>query len=287
MSEKPIVAFYHKDCVDGTTSAAVVLNKFPYAKVFPVGFDTAAVDFAVAKSEITGETKVIFVDISVGLEEIMGLASEILVIDHHISEKERVEELVKSQDTITYIFDIAESGASLAFKYFFPEETVPTLVRYVQDIDLWNNIYVPKSSWLHQYMSTLRNQPDRVLPLLGAESDVEKYIALGKVLADYVDLEVTSSIERDPLYISFAEYKVPAFNITEHQSKAGNILSLKTNKAVIMYTIKGEHTRLSIRSSTGCVPNALAVAQFFGGGGHDHAAGATVVTETFLALLKA
>ena len=81
--------------------------------------------------------------------------------------------------------------------------------------------------------------------------------------------------------------KVILINVTNHQSKVGNILAEKYLKTAVMYTIKGDITRFSIRSVKGCKPTALEVAALYkNGGGHEHAAGATVKTAEFLRLLQ-
>ncbi len=285
MSEKSIVALYHKDCVDGTGAAAVLLRKFPQAKVFPLGFTTVKEDLELAKEVLTSDSEVIFVDTTIGLEEVAELVGSVLVIDHHISEKVRVEELAGKQLSITYVFDNSESGATLAFKHFFPGEELPKWLSYVRDIDLWKNELQPESGQFQQYLSTLRNQPESLALLFAPGANLAEYLQLGKILLDSVQQEVESVTKIDPLYLTISGYKVPAFNITSHQSKAGNVLSLKNNSAVVMYTILGDQTKLSIRSGEGCVPSALVVAESFGGGGHEHASGATVDTRSFLHLL--
>ncbi|HMO77994.1 MAG TPA: DHH family phosphoesterase [Candidatus Paceibacterota bacterium] len=285
MSAKEVVIFYHKHCVDGTASAAVCLRKYPEAKAIPLSFSEKEADLEIAKAAISPSTTVIFVDTTLGLEELVGFGKEVLVIDHHISEKEKVEELVKVNQKLTYIFDNEESGATLAFKYFFPDEILPTFLAYVRDIDLWKKELTPESEWLHQFLSTKRNQPETLLSLLESGADLGNYLSIGKTLTEYVDLEIVHTTQLDPCYLQAGDFRVPAFNITNHQSKAGNILALKYQSAVILYGIMGEQTRMSIRSVEGCRPNAQEVASLFrDGGGHTHAAGATIPTSDFLHL---
>ena len=287
MTEKPTFILYHKHCVDGTAAAAVVLQKFPDAKMIPLGHDTKEADLRLVKDVITSESSVVYVDTSTGLEEIVELVGDVLVLDHHISEKEKVEELVTRYPKITYVFDNDESGATLAFKYLFPEEDLPKWLPYVRDIDLWKNELQPESGQFHQYLSTLRNRPELLLSLFEAGATLDESLQLGKVLLDFVQQEVELSTKIDPLYLVVSGHKVPAFNITNHQSKTGNVLVLKNNSVVVMYTILGDKTRFSIRSAAGCTPSALDVAKFFGGGGHEHTSGATVDTKFFLHLLLA
>jgi oligoribonuclease NrnB/cAMP/cGMP phosphodiesterase (DHH superfamily) len=287
MTQNNIIVFYHKNCVDGTAAAAVLLRKFPEAKTVPLNFGELENNFDDAKNNITPETQIYFVDTAFRLEEMIGLGKSIVVIDHHISEKARIERIANENENITYIFDNDESGSTLAFKYLFPEEMVPDFLKYVKDIDLWQKKFTPESEWLHQYLSTKRNFPELLLPLFNLDNNLESFLASGKVLFDYVDLEVEMVTKISPLNVKIGDYLVPAFNITNHQSKSGNILSLKFNSVVILYSILGDKTRFSIRSFSGCVPNAREIAETIeGGGGHDHAAGATVNTTDFLTSIQ-
>ena len=287
MSEKEVIIFYHKHCVDGTAAAAVSLRKFPEGKAIPLSYSDIDADLVIAKAALSSSTRIIFVDTTLGLEELIHYGSEILVIDHHISEKNMVEELVKKNSKLTYVFDNEESGATLAFKYLFPNESLPTFLTYVRDIDLWKKELTPESEWLHQYLSTKRNQPELLLSLFQPEANLDNYLSLGKTLTEYVDLEVLHTTKIDPRYVKIDDAMVPAFNITNHQSKAGNILAMKHKSAVILYVIMGDQTRMSIRSVESCQPTAQAVAEVFpNGGGHTHAAGATIPTSDFLKLLS-
>ncbi len=284
MSERPVVCFYHKDCVDGTTAAAVVLKKFPEASVFPVGFDSAEKDLELAKSLIATETLIFYVDNAIGLEKISELGNEVVVIDHHVSESEVVKSLVSSRENITYIFDEEESGASLTWKYFFTETAIPTVVLYTRDIDLHKNELLPQSNWAHLYISPYRNKPEVIVDLL--VDDSEDYLEVGKVLAEYVDDEVARTILISSISLRIADWTVPAYNITNHQSKAGLALVKNTGGAVILYTIFNDKVRLSIRSHSGHVPNALDIATVLGGGGHPYSAGAGVKRNHFFSLLQ-
>jgi len=283
---KNIICFYHNKCVDGTTAAAVVLKKFPEAQTFPVAYESYEVDFAVALPSINSNTTVIFVDTTSGLEKIVPLAKNLLVIDHHISEKVHVETLVSENQNMEYVFDNEESGASLAYRYFFPSETVPTIIKYVKDIDLWNNEYLPESVESHIYLSTLRNRPELIKECF-AEEKLPGYLEHGRILKNYADVDIEIMSQIPFVEVEIAGGPVILTNVTNHQAKVGNILSLKHGKTTVMYTIKGSITRFSIRSVDGCVPNAVEVATSYPeGGGHAHAAGATLKTADFLALLQ-
>jgi len=284
MTTESIVCLYHKQCVDGTTAAAVVLRKYSHAHFFPVAFDTAAADIALVKTHLRPDTKIIYVDNAIGLSELAPLGHKVIVIDHHISEYETVIDLTKKYPNITYHYAEPESGASLAWQHFFLEEALPTLVRYVRDIDIYTKQYVPESEWLCTYLSEFRDNPHALLEFF--DNDLTIPLAHGKVLVNYADREIEKACQLEPLYITTPLGDVPAYNITNYQSAAGNILSLKMKSAVILYKISGASVRCSIRSRAGQSPSALDVARVFGGGGHVCSAGAGITREQFFLLIK-
>jgi uncharacterized protein len=283
MSERPVICFYHKQCIDGTASAAVVLRKYPEAQTFPLGFDTVEADLASALPEITPESLIIYVDNAMRLEQIALLGNEILVIDHHISERERVEEIARDNNKVTFIFNLDESGATLAWKHFFPDEEIPTLLSYVRDIDIWQNELLPESQWSHLFLSQYRDKPEEFKELIFG--DLEKYLEIGQVLAGAVEREVDKSLKLEPVKLKIKAWEVLAYNVTSHQSKAGHLLSEKNGAVVLLYTISGDMVRCSLRSIEGQSPTALDVASALDGGGHVHSSGAGVRRDHFFSLI--
>lgn len=285
MSHQPIICFYHKKCIDGTAAASVVLRRYPEAQTFPLGFDTVEEDLAKAMPEITPESLIIYVDNAMRLEQIALLGNEILVIDHHISERSRVEEIARDNSRVTYIFNLDESGATLAWKHFFPDEAVPTLLSYVRDIDIWQNEFLPESQWAHLFLSQYQDQPEAFMELVFG--DLDKYLEIGQILAGQIEREIAKSLKLQPVKLRIKNWEVPAYNVTNHQSKAGNTLSEINGSTVILYTISGEMVRCSLRSIEGQSPTALEVATALDGGGHTHASGAGIDRKSFFSLIVA
>jgi oligoribonuclease NrnB/cAMP/cGMP phosphodiesterase (DHH superfamily) len=283
MSQQPVICFYHKRCVDGTASAAVVLCKYPQAQAFALGFDTVDADLAEALPLIKPDTFIIYVDNAMNLEQIAGLGNQVLVIDHHVSERVRVEEIARANQNVTFVYDVEESGTTLAWRYFFPEEEVPRLLSYIRDIDIWRNELLPESNYAHLFLSGYRDKPEEVKAMLS--EDLNNYLATGKILAEHIEREVEKHTELEPIKIKVSDWEVSAYNVTNHQSKVGNILSLEINAVVVMYTISGGTVRCAIRSVAGNYPTALEVAKALGGGGHEHSSGAGVNRENFFSLI--
>jgi oligoribonuclease NrnB/cAMP/cGMP phosphodiesterase (DHH superfamily) len=127
---------FHKHCIDGFTGF-LILHKSGMidkkAQVFP---DVPSAKFP--PSGIEGKS-VIIIDVAYKysvLKEIMMLAKKVTFIDHHITIKEDVIKIVKELNkNHEIIYDDTMSGASLTWKYFYPDKRPPLFVKYVEDND--------------------------------------------------------------------------------------------------------------------------------------------------------
>jgi hypothetical protein len=139
------------DCPDGITAAWVAKRKFPdsdligasYGGELPVlgGYD----DGGQFSSQYD---RVLIVDFSFPREvlDAWGLYFDLVVIDHHKTAMKDLEGFSKA------VFDVTESGATLAWKTFFPDESIPAFLEYVKDRDLWNFV-LPDSEEIHEAIS--------------------------------------------------------------------------------------------------------------------------------------
>ena len=77
------------------------------------------------------------VDFSYKPDVILELAknNRIVVIDHHKTARAALSDL--NDPNVDVHFDMEHSGAVLAWKYFFPGEPIPRLIKHVEDRDLW------------------------------------------------------------------------------------------------------------------------------------------------------
>lgn len=274
------VGVYHANCIDGTASAAVLMRKFPDISLFPLSNGYTPEELEVAREGAREANVVYIVDCALGIREFLADGHKVVVLDHHIGIKDDMEKLAHEEVSLTFIFDNEKSGASLAWGYFFSEEPMPDLIRYVEDNDLWTMNYGDERKYTVSYLSMFRNQPEVFLPLF--DSDLKGVIGKGEVISTYIDQEVEHLIEVPPRDMRIGEYVIPAFNITVHKSVCGSLLSEKHGKAVALYTIKGDGVTISFRSKEGQVPTARTLAEMLGGGGHDHSAAARPTFEDFL-----
>jgi oligoribonuclease NrnB/cAMP/cGMP phosphodiesterase (DHH superfamily) len=281
--EKEIVCVYHKDCVDGTTAGAVVLKKFPHAQLFPLSHGHTHEEVARIMEATDSDAHLYIVDSVLGLEEFAKYYEEITIIDHHISVFEETSVFASIHPHITYIFDNDKSGASLTWSYLFPNIETPEMVQHVADDDIKTHIFGLETDYVVHYLSPLRNDPEKVCKLIG--SDIALIKKEGAYITNYIQTEIKRSTERQPIILLIGAYGVPFFNITDHQSACGNILSEQLGTVVGMYTIDGNLVKCSLRSKEEQIPSALDIATVLGGGGHKNASGARMTLADFVQML--
>lgn len=279
--EKNIVCIHHKDCVDGTAAAAVVLKKYPHAHVFPIAHGYAPEEIDTIIDLVPNDAHVYIVDTTVGLAELLPRGYAITVIDHHVSERTRMEEVAHTHTNLTYIFDNKKSGASLAWSYLFPSDEVPMLIRHVEDNDLWKKALGEDTEHVVNYLSLWNNDPHTVAELLG--EPIASITEKGRMITSYAHTQVGKLILLEPITLRIGSHDILAYNITDHQSACGNTLSKENDAAVALYTIVGAHVKISFRSHEHHEPSALTLAMTLGGGGHRNASGAKVPLKEFIA----
>ena len=282
--KKQIIGIYHKDCIDGTSAAAVMLRKFPSAHLFPLSHTYTASDIEPIINLAEVESEVFTLDCALGLQELLENGNAVTVIDHHAGSREVVEHLVRDNPKATYIFDNDKSGASLSWSYFFPNEKERKFINYVEDADLWIWKYGDETKHVNNYLSMFRNDPKTMLEIL--EGDLQEVKARGAIISQSIDSEIANLVKLASINIKIEEYIVPAYNITVHESAVGNILSEKFGKAVAIFIIIGDAVKLSFRSKEHHSPSALVLAQLLSGGGHKCASGATIPRNDFIKMIQ-
>ncbi|MBI3074864.1 MAG: phosphoesterase [Parcubacteria group bacterium] len=281
-----IIGVYHGDCSDGTAAAAVLLKKFPSIKLFPLKHHFEEKDFAPIIAEVDEETTVYTVDNVLGVEEFVKKAKEVISLDHHIGANEEMKAFAAAHPNFTYIFDNNKSGASLTWTHFFGEETMPELVRLVQDFDLWQWKFGDRTKYLSRFMISFANQPNKVLEFF--DENIETLLEQGKTISVFADYVVENYASRaEPLYIKIGGYTVPAFNAQfMFVSEIGHALAERLKSTVLLFSIHSERVHMSFRSMERYSPTSLELAQLLGGGGHRLAAGAYVPLEKFWGMLQ-
>lgn len=281
------VCVYHKNCTDGTTSAAVVLLRYPDATLFNFDHNYKEEDVNNLLSEIDEETTVYIVDFALkpeDLQKLLSIAKQVINIDHHISVKDYLEKYSKQYKNFKFVFDNSSSGASLTYKYLFDED-VPMLIKYVEDKDIWKWEFGEETKYVNDYLFLFTNKPEKIKEILQSYQ-IEEILNKGKTINEYTSYIINSFVEKSKdLFVKIGDYKVRAYNTGLFQSEIGNILSTKFDQAVCLFSINGDYVKLSFRSLDSHNPSALDLAKLLNGGGHRNAAGASVSITEFCSML--
>lgn len=242
-------------------------------------------------------TAVTIVDFSFDLETMTRICetfASVVWIDHHETAESLVP-AVEAYGNATVVFDKNHSGATLAWDFYCSDRVLPALFSYVEDRDLWR-FRLPESKkvssalW-HKMRGYAYDPKTENIEVVFARMDevfaasVEDMIGVGTVLQENIDMECEKAEKKSfPLFIEVAPdvYKecVGVF-ASNYQSEIGNYLATKTDKVACLLSpatgVGGRMWSLSFRSVTGGEATAVDFAKALGGGGHVHAAGASVV----------
>ena len=218
------------------------------------------------------------------LLDMLKVVKHLTIIDHHkTSEKELVD--IQSGGNFTKIFDMDHSAARLTWNFFHPSETVPLLIQYIEDGDLWKK-QMPNAEWFSSWFGTVPQEFEEYTKYLDNELLVEKINQCGPAFDElnkfYVKQELKSSAVKFQT-IGGKHYFVAYSNSSIQKSQVVNQLLTKYNLADFsaVYTLDNweDKTMFSLRSLAERVDVSV-VAKELGGGGHRNASGCSVNLTT-------
>ncbi len=287
-----IIGIYHKDCIDGTAAAAVLLKKFKNATLFPLSRDYTKDDLARIYKAVNKETAVYIVDFALRkneeIEALAKLVKKIINIDHHISDAKRLNDLTTKINTLESVFDNARSGASLTWIYFFGDKNIPRLIVLIEDGDIGKFEFPEETHNSGGALMPLMNKPKEMGILF--EKPISRILSDGKQIIYFMDFLIrfyTDAIK--PLKLKIGPHIVIAynatFNVERMRSTVGHILVKKHKKTVCLFRISGLEVAFSFRGLSTVNPSARELAEILGGGGHRNAAAATVYLKDFCKMI--
>ncbi len=253
-----IVVLYHASCHDGFGAAWATWKKFGDSAEY------RAVQYGDAPPCLDGPLQLYILDFSYSreaIEEMKVKYGRLVVIDHH---KSAMNALAGVDDTI---FDMNKSAAVLAWEHLFPNISVPELLRYVQDYDLWK-FELPDSK---EVSAALGSYPLDFSVWNSLEPDV--LAADGRPLLR-LQTEMVKTICDEARLERIETFVVPVVNTTVHGSEVGEELLRRHPKSPfsVSYNDRADGLRhWSLRSRSDF--DVSLVAKKFGGGGHKQAAG--------------
>ncbi len=264
---------YHGYCFDGFTSAWIARNAgVPEENIFPVTYGGKV-------PEVPGDAKVLMVDFSLprdGLQMMHAAVDDLIVLDHHKSAEAQLHGLDWAY------FDMNESGASLAWKFFHPDDPATQFVQYIREHDLWRFELQDSAEvrgYIRSYTMTYQNW-DELNTTLRMDFAVAQQE--GAAIKRAHEAAVSAMCE-NVVILEIGGYVVPVVNATIYFSEvATRLLKLHpTAEFAAYYMDRADGVRqwgMRSRSEFDC----SAVAKRYGGGGHMQAAGFTTKVPRIL-----
>lgn len=269
-----MIILYHANCNDGSTSALAA-----WMKLGDAGHRYIAVMHGQPPpKEVVGED-VLIVDFCYAKDVLLNMgAKSIHILDHHISAKKDLSSPFAADKNITFHFDMTKSGAVLTWEYFFPDQTAPMLFQYVQDRDIWNNVFA-ESAWLSFGLEVYSQNFRDWRQLVDDEQQLKQTISNGKAIFTFIQQEcakIMKSIE----YMDIAGHQVPVVNAPSFLASEllHNILLEQPNApfAVSYSDMLDQGVRYFSLRSEDHRQDVSTIAKQLGGGGHRNASGFSV-----------
>lgn len=277
---KPI-CIYHGKCADGFTAAWAVWKALGDCE-FHAGV------YGQEPPDVTGRD-VIMVDFSYKrpvLERMAEASRSILILDHHKTAKEDLEglgyipescgEFVPTDDPaarLGVVFDMARSGAQIAWDFFHAGKARPALVDYVGDRDLWK-FDLPWSREVNAYVFSFDYTFENWDYLDAKLSEDIKTVAAGGAAIErkhHKDVAELVGVTRRTMRIGGLD--MPVANIPYTLTSDAGHLMAKADQGVAACYWDTPAARVFSLRSTETGPDVSAIAKSYGGGGHKNAAG--------------
>ena len=152
MAWKADVCIYHFPCDDGFASAWVARTKWPDIVLAPTNYGLPFPDVDIAGKNVLVADFSYKPDV---LHDLASRAKSIVILDHHKTAaadlaafnvgETTVENAQNRFDGLEVLarmpfiawFDMNHSGAALTWRFCFPGEEMPSLLKHVEDRDLW------------------------------------------------------------------------------------------------------------------------------------------------------
>jgi len=260
---KKIVVLYHSNCPDGFGAAYAAWEKFG-GRADYIGVDPRTLplqplngrDLYILDSSYPARV----------LKRLRRKNRKVVVIDHHISNREDIREASES------VFNIKHSAAVLSWHYFQPRRRLPLLFRYLEDFDLWR-FRLPFTREIAALITVFGFDFKEWRKLIKELEDAKRRRALvkkGGLLLAY-EKRILDRIIKNAEVVKFMNYKALAVNSPILESELGHALYKVMPPLSIVWREKNGKITVSLRSN-GQV-DVSKIAAKFGGGGHKAAAG--------------
>lgn len=262
---------YHGKCPDGF-AAAMAAWRFFEGRGEYMGLSHSKGTTLADLPDLTGRS-VYILDFSFDPEFMAALdagAKQLIMLDHHKSAADKLNGFQCRCGVVH--FDMNQSGAMLAWKFFFPEQEPPALVRYVQDRDLWTWAY-PESPAFLAALDMEPNEFPRWSEIANfSAQQVAEFSERGQAMNEKF-LSLAQDIAGGAAPLTFNGQTGLMVNCPgAFTSEVGNILAEQCGSFALLWTVsKDMVVKVSLRAVK--TFNAIPLAESMGGGGHPQACG--------------
>jgi oligoribonuclease NrnB/cAMP/cGMP phosphodiesterase (DHH superfamily) len=258
---------FHGNCYDGFTAAWIARNAgVPEQNLIPCHYGGKSFP------DVPSEAKVLMVDFSYDrpiLQVMKDSIDDLIVLDHHRTAEAQLHGLDWAY------FDMEESGASLAWKFFHPDQAVPRFVDYIREHDLWR-FELPNSAQIRAYIRSYEMDFE-AWDRLNTTIVMDTVVAVREGYAiERGQAAAVSAMVEQAVMIKVGGHTVPVVNATIYFSEvATRLLKLHPEAQFAAYYMdRADGMRQwGMRSNPDF--DCSKVAKRYGGGGHQQAAGFT------------
>lgn len=280
----PLVIYHGHGCPDGF-AAALAAWLFYEGKAEFLGLDHGDIKTVGDLPDLAGRA-VYILDFSFAPELMRSIeerAAKLVMLDHHKSAADKLTGFSCRCGVVH--FDMGKSGARLAWEYFWPEQALPDLVRFVEDRDIWVWQY-PESAG---FLAALDMEPSEFVRwqeiAAFTPAQLASYIARGQAM-DEKFRALAAGMAENALPLAFNGVSGLMVNAPGvFHSLVGDILSKKSGTFALMWSVdKNGVVKSGLRSQPGF--NCIPMAESMRGGGHAQACGFKMGRERLLELLS-
>lgn len=266
-----VVRKYYEDCCRGKYDVANRRQYLPL-KMFEINYG-----MPIPWKEITRNERVVIVDFSFepdDVERLLSLTEDVVWIDHHETALVELEEF-----DLWGLRRIGTAACELAWEFFFKDEPTPPAIQLVGDYDVWKFDYGDKTICFKYGMDIYNFDPgtkegwDRWIWLFSNnEYTTDYYIQQGLPIKKYTEAHNEKYLNSLGFYADFEGYNAICCNKALTNSWLFDTIDLSTFDLQLFFSFDGKGYRYSLYTPHEHV-HCGKIAERFGGGGHQGAAG--------------
>jgi len=256
---------YHGD-LDGHCAGAIA-NKY-YIERGEKPELIEAIRYGLTFDNVAQDELVVIVDFSFPFDDLLKRTKNIIWIDHHKTALEDFEHF-----GLAGLRRNGTAGCELAWEFFYPDQKVPAIVKYIGDMDVWKWEYKETEAVL-EGLQLLETQPSNTWDwniMLTPDFSVSTLYTNGLLCLKYRQNYYAKLAKNLSYESELLGHKCIVCNCAFTGSLVFNSLTEKYNFMVVYYH-EGDIYNVSLYSTDPSI-DCGSIAKTFGGGGHIGAAG--------------